>query len=250
MLIRFIRAHSALTMSSLPLLLSSIAWAQPNPSSDAPPNQNDPAGDVSEPDAQPAEITLPQLTYRVQPDYPADAPPGSDGARVELVLVVQTDGTVAQVDVKSSPGAAFEREAVRAARQWRFEPARRGATAIASRVQVAVDLVPHSSNETLPVTRPSTDDDTSSLHHDHDHHEQDSHLAVTVHGERAVRNERRAASDYFIHREIITAAPHADGADALRVVPGLTLGRGEGMGVAHSYSLRGFHAEHGQDIEF
>src|SRR5690606_5024942 len=61
---------------------------------------------------------------------------------------------------------------------------------------------------------------------------------------------RRAASDYFIHREIITAAPHADGADALRVVPGLTLGRGEGLGVAHSYSLRGFHAEHGQDIEF
>lgn len=250
MLIRFIRAHSALTMSSLPLLLSSIAWAQPNPSPEAPPTQNNPAADDTDPDAQLAEITLPQLTHRVQPDYPADAPSTVGPVRVELTLVVQTDGRVGQVDVTTSAGAAFDREAVRAARQWRFEPARRGTIAIASRVQAAIDLVPHSAKDTSPATRQSTDDDTSSLHHDHDHHEQDSHLAVTVHGERAVRNERRAASDYFIHREIITAAPHADGADALRVVPGLTLGRGEGMGVAHSYSLRGFHAEHGQDIEF
>src|SRR5690606_3062418 len=169
MLIRFIRAHSALTMSSLPLLLSSIAWAQPNPSPEAPPTQNNPAADDTDPDAQLAEITLPQLTHRVQPDYPADAPSTVGPVRVELTLVVQTDGRVGQVDVTTSAGAAFDREAVRAARQWRFEPARRGTIAIASRVQAAIDLVPHSAKDTSPATRQSTDDDTSSLHHDHDH---------------------------------------------------------------------------------
>jgi len=85
----------------------------------------------------------------------------------------------------------------------------------------------------------------------HDHtgpHEGDAHLEVTVHGTRAPRAEVRGPSDYFLHHEVLAAAPRLEGADVLRSVPGLVSVRTEGLAVAHSFSLRGFDAEHGQDV--
>ncbi|MEE2644755.1 MAG: TonB-dependent receptor, partial [Myxococcota bacterium] len=73
---------------------------------------------------------------------------------------------------------------------------------------------------------------------------------LIVRARRILRTEERSASDFRIQREIITAAPRQEGAEVLRAAPGVYIGRGEGPAVAHNYMLRGFDAEHGQDIEF
>lgn len=59
----------------------------------------------------------------------------------------------------------------------------------------------------------------------------------------------RSASSFTLDRALLSAAPHRDVADMLNVAPGLLVMRPEGDGVAPQISLRGFDAEHGQDIE-
>lgn len=59
----------------------------------------------------------------------------------------------------------------------------------------------------------------------------------------------RAASDYHVERDVLEAAPHRDAADLLSTAPGVYVARPEGDAVAQQIYLRGFDAEHGQDIE-
>lgn len=73
---------------------------------------------------------------------------------------------------------------------------------------------------------------------------------VTIRAERGAHHAERSASDFRITRDVLVAAPRREGADVLMSAPGVYVGRGEGPAVAHSYMLRGFDAEHGQDIEF
>lgn len=76
-------------------------------------------------------------------------------------------------------------------------------------------------------------------------------VEVTVDAEDRARNAKAtSASEYVVEREVIAAAPRSEGADVLRLAPGLYMGRGEGASIAPNYSLRGFDSEHGQDIEF
>jgi hypothetical protein len=49
---------------------------------------------------------------------------------------------------------------------------------------------------------------------------------------------------------VIAAAPRQEDTDILRSALGVYVGRAGGPAVANSYMLRGFDAEHGQDIEF
>jgi outer membrane receptor protein involved in Fe transport len=72
---------------------------------------------------------------------------------------------------------------------------------------------------------------------------------VTVSAQRRPRTEDRAASDFTISRDVIAAAPRQEGAEVLRSVPGLYIARAEGGAVGHRYMLRGFDADHGQDLE-
>src|SRR5262245_11241294 len=60
-------------------------------------------------------------------------------------------------------------------------------------------------------------------------------VEVDVQGVRPLRTERRTASDFRVDRELIEAAPRKEGADVLKTAPGLSVGRGEGPAVAHSY---------------
>ncbi|MAC28521.1 MAG: TonB-dependent receptor [Sandaracinus sp.] len=64
----------------------------------------------------------------------------------------------------------------------------------------------------------------------------------------ALRSEERATSDVEVERDVLQAAPHAEGADILRTAPGLYLARAAGDATGHRIMLRGFDAEHGQDI--
>ena len=63
------------------------------------------------------------------------------------------------------------------------------------------------------------------------------------------RESQRGASSFEVDHETLNAAPHEEGADLLRVVPGVFAARAEGLAVGHRINLRGFDAEHGQDIE-
>ena len=75
-------------------------------------------------------------------------------------------------------------------------------------------------------------------------------IDVTVRGERNLRTEERSAGDFIIERDVLVSSPKQEGAEVLRAAPGVYIGRAEGPAVAHHYMLRGFDAEHGQDIEF
>ncbi len=75
-------------------------------------------------------------------------------------------------------------------------------------------------------------------------------VTVTVDGERVPRTSHRGASNFVIEDDVLEAAPSREGADVLLRAPGMFIGRSEGMAVAHRYTLRGFDADHGQDIGF
>ncbi|HZH04604.1 MAG TPA: TonB-dependent receptor, partial [Myxococcaceae bacterium] len=57
------------------------------------------------------------------------------------------------------------------------------------------------------------------------------------------------ASDFILEREVLAAAPHRTASDLLGSAPGVYVSSPEGDAVAHEIYLRGFDAEHGQDVE-
>jgi|GEM_PF-193078 len=206
-----------------------------------------------------AQLVLPE----VEKDAPAMLSPeawkslDSTGPLVVEVRV-GTDGVAAEPKLQDELSAEVREAVIAAVRKWRFTPAKRQGVPIAVRIRVAVPLVeevpvaePLDSEELVSGAEVSAEPTPDDEHPAHDHaHSGDMHMEVTVHGEKELRSSQRSASDYFLHREILGAAPHAEGVDALRAVPGLSVFRSEGLASSHSYSLRGFDAEHGQDIEF
>jgi protein TonB len=69
----------------------------------------------------PADIMQSMLVQRVMPDYPEEARQAGVEGRVLLHLTVDRDGRVAEAKVVDGP-APLQDSALRAVRQWRFEP--------------------------------------------------------------------------------------------------------------------------------
>jgi hypothetical protein len=59
----------------------------------------------------------------------------------------------------------------------------------------------------------------------------------------------RSASQVVRGRDVIDLAPHATASDLMALVPGVFVTQHSGEGKAHQIFLRGFDAQHGQDIE-
>lgn len=231
---------------------SSAPEEAPAPSAQ-PPNPSA-SGDLPESSSpQPEATTPPRL---LQGSRPALPPGDFPAPYVELLVVIQPNGRIEQIEVAAAPSPELVSAAIAAARSWQFEPARRAAEPVASRVRLRIDFDPPllrgpsaASSVPVPAADPPASLPRPADVHDHSGpHEGDAHLEVTVHGSRAPRAEVRGPSDYFLHHEVLAAAPRLEGADVLRSVPGLVAVRTEGLAVAHSLSLRGFDAEHGQDI--
>lgn len=184
-----------------------------------------------------SSVTMPQVKREVAPVYPEGE---TKSGEVILLVTVDAQGRPSAVTVESGLSARLNEAALSSVKAWTFTPARKDGKPVSARVRIAVLL--------KAPAAPTAEAPNKSEGEEHD--PSDVHLQVTVHGERPLRTERRGSSDYFVHREVLEAAPHAEGAEALRVVPGLSMFRTEGLAQAHSYSLRGFDAEHGQDIEF
>ncbi len=74
-------------------------------------------------------------------------------------------------------------------------------------------------------------------------------LGVEAHLQREEAEAPRTSSEHVVDRALIEAAPRRDVGDILNSVPAMFTARVEGDAVAHRIMLRGFDAEHGQDIE-
>lgn len=187
----------------------------------------------------PLAVHPPQVLSQVAARYPDQALLEKKEGVVWLMVVILSDGTVGNVEVSESAGMLLEQAAIEAVKRWRFIPARRGDQAISSRIKIPFTFtLPPQSTASIP-----PQNEEHSIQHE-------QAIEVTVQGERIATPAPRSTSDYVISAEQLTAAPHQEGAEVLRAAPGLYIGRGEGLAVAHHYMLRGFDAEHGQDIEF
>ena len=84
---------------------------------------------------------VPRGGYQVKPAYPMTARRAGVEGTTLLDVFVGTDGHVVDVVVKQSAGHPdLDRAASEAVRRWRFEPARRGADAVAMWVELPVEF--------------------------------------------------------------------------------------------------------------
>ncbi len=85
-------------------------------------------------------IELPRVLREVKPQYTADAMRAKVQGTVLLECIVQPDGGVGEVQVIRSldPTFGLDQEAIKAAKQWRFEPGRRFGQPVA--VIVTIEL--------------------------------------------------------------------------------------------------------------
>ncbi len=218
-----------------------------------------------------ADIVMPRVVSSVEAEYPPSALDEGREATVELFVTVADDGTVASAEIATSAGADFDEAALAAIRQWKFEPARRGDQAVQSRIRVPFEFAipeepprageptqaeksalvekPAPAKNSVP-PEPQTPLAAPAPPENVDSGADGGARGVVVKGERELREEQRSSADFLLHRDVLAAAPHQEGADMLRSAPGIYIGRGEGPAVAHNYMLRGFDADHGQDIEF
>jgi protein TonB len=75
----------------------------------------------------------------VLPAYPAQAWQRKVEGWVELELALAASGEVIEIEVvRSEPPRIFDREAIRAAQRWRFEPRRENGVPVATRVRKTV----------------------------------------------------------------------------------------------------------------
>ena len=67
-------------------------------------------------------VSAPILVKEVKPQYNPEAKQAKIEGSVTLECVVETDGAVGEVHVTKSLDPGLDQEAIKAAKQWRFEP--------------------------------------------------------------------------------------------------------------------------------
>lgn len=228
----------------------------PPVANDGRPDEGAPGPDEGAPPVDPQAVIPPRVITRAPAVFPPAALNAGREADVTLAVTVQADGRVGDVEVVSTGGAEFDEAAIVAVRQWRFTPASRGGQPMAARIHVpfAFRLPEVQSPDPVPTGPDRGPQDQEGQEDDEDPDPADpleeEIIEVTVDGEREHRPERRSVSDFRVARDVVRAAPRQEGAEVLRSAPGVYIGRSEGPAVAHNYMLRGFDAEHGQDIAF
>ncbi len=236
------------------------------------------------PESVPSETLTPPTAIESPPaTYPPSALRERQESSVVLDVTIDAEGRVAEASVAQSGGEIFDTAAVQAVKAWKFTPARRGEEPVVSRIRVPFEftlpsqtaVAGTSQNEASLETDPSSagpqptttqadtapaEDSTetetpssatpSSATESSASDSEEEPMEVVVQGERTLRTEDRSVSDFRMERDIVAAAPRQEGAEVLRSAPGLYIGRAASPAVAHRYMLRGFDADHGQDIEF
>lgn len=228
---------------------------------------------VPSPDAPVADVvTPPRVLASSTPTCPAPCEGGPP--TVAFTVTIGEDGVVidaAPTEVVPPELEVLAREALAG---FRFAPATRNGAPVPARVRVAVQFAaPTPSPDPVPATPPAAQSPDAppvpapdeGLDHastpattvDDDGHleDEDAHSDEPLFDARAsielerLRAGDRAASDFELERRVLELAPHAGAAEMLRAAPGMFVARPEGDAVAHRIVLRGFDAEHGQDLE-
>jgi len=83
-------------------------------------------------------VSAPVLVKQVQPQYTAEAKRAEVEGTVILEAIVETDGTVGDVTVTKGLEPGLDEQAVKAARQWRFEPGKKDGKAV--RVRITLEM--------------------------------------------------------------------------------------------------------------
>jgi iron complex outermembrane receptor protein len=224
-------------LANLALIAAGLLWA--------------PAVRAQATPAAPPLLVPPKVLDSAPPIYPQAHLAHGEHPTVVLKVTVLATGEPADVAVEHSAGPDFDEAAVQAVRKWRFDPARRGESPIASRVGVAVHFELPELSVVDVVAVPSAEE---AVPHPHDEpHPDMTGTPGASFGARAVvdaelRSEGRGSSDFRLDSKVLHAAPRADAADLLKTAPGMVAARIEGDAVAHRLMLRGFDADHGQDI--
>jgi protein TonB len=90
---------------------------------------------------EPAVLADPKLVKMVQPDFPKDARERNVQGWVDVTLAVTAAGDVSSARVNSSEnGRFFERAALTAVKQWRYEPRQLADPAVTQPVRVRVSF--------------------------------------------------------------------------------------------------------------
>jgi len=86
-------------------------------------------------------VTVPTLRSQVRPDYTSDAMQRKIQGTVVLEMIVGSDGVPYNVRVvRSLDAGGLDQEAIRAAKEWRFNPGRLGETPVAVLVILVIDF--------------------------------------------------------------------------------------------------------------
>jgi TonB family protein len=211
------------------------------------------AQDVAEGEAAP-EVTPPRVVEAVAPDYPLEQIESGHEPIIALHVTIEADGTVSDAHSEGAHLPGFDEAAIEAVHAWRFVPAMRGGVPVRSRVRVEVRFrLPLVSLERVEDLASDPHDLPALVPPDHEDGPEGDGLETELAAEGVIdplaeADAARTGSDYEVD-EVLGAAPRRDAGDLLNRAPGVWAARGEGDGVAHSIFLRGFDAEHGQDIE-
>lgn len=101
------------------------------------------------------DVSPPKVTYAPDPEYSDEAQAARYQGTVVLWLVVDADGSPQKIKVQRSLGMGLDEEAIKAVKQWKFEPATRAGQPVAVMINVEVnfrlyDLVPHPDSARQP----------------------------------------------------------------------------------------------------
>ncbi|MFK8001690.1 MAG: TonB family protein, partial [Polyangiales bacterium] len=198
-------------------------------------------------------VQAPQVLRSEAPLYPSAAQ-GIEPV-VGLWVTLDATGSPTNVTVAESGGELFDAAARVAVRRWSFSPALRDGVPFAARVRVDVPFHvpsfnlradnPNPAADAAPNPSPNGDAARNEATEPDDAGDYGASAEVQL---EALRRQERSASDFEVERDVLEAAPRREGADLLASAPGFYVARPSGGAIGHRILVRGFDAEHGQDL--
>lgn len=220
----------------------------------------------------PSAVTPPQVLEHVDAVYPTSRLGEAIESNVVVIVTVEKDGHVGETSIGESGGADFDDAAITAVKQWRFTPAVKAGNPVRARIRVPFHFAPEAHKAEPPKTppaKPATPPEGAPNKPPEPppqkpaeppqelpsgtglpHAVAEPGKPVEIHVQGRPSPPRRAASDFRLDAQTLNAAPHQSAADLLATAPGVQVTHPEGDVVAQRVYLRGFDADHGQDIEF
>ena len=80
----------------------------------------------------------PRVLFQSAPVFPAELRGKNMDGSVVVIFIVAADGRVNNQRVESANHPAFEKPALEAIRQWKFEPGMRGGQKVSTRMRVTI----------------------------------------------------------------------------------------------------------------